>query len=68
MRAFENLRQRGLRDVAGLEKLNELGELIRAYLIEPFRRAHLKQLFDKGTSNPLSKERLAGTPEQGRRR
>lgn len=28
-------------------KLNELGELVRAYLIEPFRKAHLKQLFGK---------------------
>lgn len=55
-KAFSNLHQRGLKELAEQSRLNELGELIRAYLIEPFRRAHLKQLF-KGSAGPSTKKK-----------
>ena len=56
-KAFSNLHQRGLKEMAEQSRLNELGELIRAYLVEPFRRVHLKQLFNKGVAGPSTKKK-----------
>lgn len=66
--AFEHLRQRGLKEMAESSELNELGERIRAYLIEPFRKAHLQQLFGKGVPGPSTNTSPAITLEKRHKR